>query len=89
MHVKLETLRVKTTLGNQIYELNALESIKIVCMVFACKRLGEFFIRLVKSSSESLILPLLIYSSGTSELEVDSVSREPDSIMERLGESMP
>ena len=87
MHVKFETLRVKTTLGTHIYELNALESIKIVCMVFSCKRLSELFIRLDESSCESLSFPP--YSSGTSELEMDSVSRESDSVMERLGESTP
>ena len=41
MHVKLETLRVKPALNAQIYELDALKSTRIDCIVMACMRLGE------------------------------------------------
>ena len=52
MNVKLETLCVKSVLGTQIYELNALESRKIDCIVMSCIGLGDLFFRLDESSRE-------------------------------------
>ena len=41
MHVKLETLRVKPVLEAQIYDLEALKSTRIDCIILACMRLDE------------------------------------------------
>ena len=57
MNVKLETLRVKSVLGTQIYELDALELRKIDCIVMTCLGLGELFFRLGESSRESSVFP--------------------------------
>ena len=57
MNVKLETLRVKSVLGTQIYVLDALESSKIDYVVVTCLGLSELFFRLDESSRESPFFP--------------------------------
>ena len=65
MHVELETLREKPTLGTQINELDALKSTGIDCIRMACMRLDESFLGLDESVCDPQSnFPFLLFRVG-------------------------